>query len=1462
MNKIYDPKLEHDACGVGFIAQLDGTAKRQTVTKAISAMARLKHRGGHAHEENGGDGAGLLLPLPWDFFASEANISMSGINKAVGQFFLPQDENLRRQIKKQIDEICTNFELNIENWRNVPVNGDAISKSALDSMPHMMQLFISGGDSLSADEFERKLYIVRKNIQYSAWKTLKEHGQSTTLFAIPSLSSRTITYKAMLTGGNLSNFYKDLADSRFMAKFVVFHERFSTNTMPSWHLAQPFRMVAHNGEINTLSGNSWRMNVREEVLNNIAFKGNLDKILPAIEPNGSDSASFDNVLELLVHSGYDLNHALMMMVPEPFGAAFIMGDNKRAFYEYHSSLMEAWDGPTAMVFTDGKDKVGALLDRNGLRPCRYSVSKYGEVILASETGVDDISQKEVLGQLQPRKMLVADMSKHRLVTDAEIKGHTIREKPYRRYLKQYCVNLNELSYENNEENSYNENLAYFGYNADTVKKIIVPMANDAQEPVGAMGLDNALAILDNKSSSLFNYFKQKFAQVTNPAIDPLREELSMSLMDFIGSEFNILESKPENCTKIKISHPFLTAQDMQRIRNANNENVRAATIDICFKKSDDLEAVLENIFVKAKIALENGANILVLSDINTNAENIPAPILLVVSGLHHYLIKEKLRHLCSIIVESAQAFEVMHMGMLLAFGAKAIYPYGAYKAIDEAIASNAIKNLPTYEAKNNYVAALKKGILKILARLGISTLRSFYGSQCFEAVGIDSHVIDKYFEGTNSRIGGLSLEQIKDEAINNHKDSKDESAIAGTWSKQAIKLLHQTVRENDVTTYDDFVKYQKSKITNLRALFEYRNSNEIDINKVEEVSNILPRFFGAPMSLGSLSREAHETIALACNELKMVSNCGEGGEEIERSKNDKMRSRARQVASGRFGVTAEYLSYADEIQIKVAQGAKPGEGGQLPAYKVSVDIAKVRKTMPGVTLISPPPHHDIYSIEDLAQLIYDLKQVNPRAKISVKLVAQAGIGTVAVGVVKAGADIICVSGHDGGTGAAPLSAIYHVGLPWEMGIVEVHKALIFNKLRDVVTLQVDGQIRSGDDVVKAFLLGADEVGFGTAMLVAMGCVFCRNCHKGKCPVGIATQEDKLRAKFNGEVVHLTTYFKLIADEVRTKLAKLGYTKIEEIIGRADLLEINQSLLPQKANKLDLADLLSFMPVKAVKTIKHSEEVFDDKICLDPILSGSSKRVVYEGQVVNTDRAVGTKISGILATHDELEDESVCLNLQGSAGQSLGAFLGKGISIRVSGDANDYVGKGLCGGLIIVNPDKDFNQDQAVVGNVALYGASSGQAYFAGTAGNRFAVRNSGATAVVEGVGDHACEYMTGGTIVVIGSCGYNFAAGMSGGVAYVYDRDEKFQNRCNTDSVDLESVYEEDDINNLRELLSTHAKHTNSLKAKKILEAWEDELPFFIKVMPLDYKKALERQILSSRHGQDTSSATEEVFTR
>lgn len=1531
---LFNPQVGHDACGVGFLAKIDAVPSHDLVLQAVRALGNMAHRGGSGCGFSNPDGAGILFSMPYDFMKKIWKTQCSDFPEqfAVGQFFFPHADETAEKLETIIQEVLEKHDFHVLAWRTVPVNTEHIDSGEIKSnLPCFRQALIA--DTL-LDKFapvcglERRLFIARRNVEFEIFAQLALAPHD---FYIASLSSQTIVYKGLIHGGKIADFYVDLFDLDFKAHFAVFHERYSTNTTPAWYLAQPFRMLAHNGEINTLSSNLFNMKMHETLLSSPLFGENVNYLKPIVSSQGSDSAALDNVFELLYQSGRSLCHTAMMLVPEPFGAGYDMGRGKRAFYEYHAAFMQAWDGPAAFVFTDGK-RLGAGLDRNALRPCRYTVTKDGLIVLASECGVLNIPAKNILkrGSLRPRKMFMVDFEQKRIITDTECKNAVIYSAPYIRWIKEKGLQLTDFAlspqkYE--QKNSLIQEQLLFGLSADERDEMIKPMLQNAQEPVASMGMDTPLAVLSQRPQLLFNYFKQRFAQVTNPPIDPLRESSVMSLTLFLGRRKNLLEESPEQYALLRLPHPILRKEDIMKLQYSEKEQIKSASLDMLFDISELaphsleldkdkagclLEKGLDKFLQEAKSSLLAGATLLILSDKNASRSLAPIPSLLAVSALQQYLLENDLRHLCSIIVDSGEIRDSMQIAQLLAFGASAVCPRLAYGTIEyltneESFLSQTARYNQIDININNYITALQKGLMKACSRMGISVLRSFVGGQFFEAVGLGEELIHKYFRGVVSKIGGIGLEHIAVDTLARHYKAFFHANDRTTpehvgiyklrkngekhlWSAKAISFLHAAVRENDYSAYKLYAKESDEADTpvTLRSLFTLKRQPPIPLEEVEPAENILRRFVGAAMSLGSISKEAHEAVAIAFNRIGSRSNCGEGGEKKERciihENGDCAKSKIRQIASGRFGVTAEYLHDAEEIQIKMAQGAKPGEGGQLPAHKVLPQIAEMRYTIAGVTLISPPPHHDIYSIEDLAQLIYDLRKINSHAKISVKLVSGTNVGTIASGVAKAGADIIVISGHDGGTGAALRTAVSYVGLPWEIGLAETHAALIFNKFRSRVTLQADGQLRTGKDLVIASILGAEEFAFGTSLLVAVGCCLLRVCHLGTCSVGIATQDESLRKKFKGSPDHVERFLRFLAEDFREEMAGLGIRSVNELIGRTDLLSVdthkfaddNSSLLSNHyalwQNKLESLNFekllcpLPYAPSFSEQVQQCKENKLETEMNEQVLRELSAKRLAsYSGKINNTDRSIGTCLTAMILEkfNARLPEKCVSVSLTGNAGQSFGAFLTKEILLSLQGEANDYVGKGLSGGTIVVNPyhfENDVFAEQTAIGNVALYGATKGELFVAGSAGERFAVRNSGACAVVEGVGDYACEYMTGGTVVVLGQTGYNFGAGMSGGTAYVYDRSETFSMRCTMETFDIESVWRTNDMKELRALLEKHVRCTNSALAGFILDNWQMQVSFFLKVIPLEYKKALVRIKNAENHHAESVSGTEEVY--
>ena len=1503
---LYDPAHEHDSCGVGFVARIDAEPRHHIVQQGIRILVNLEHRGAVGGDKVTGDGAGLLIQIPDGFFREICtDLRLPKMNDyAIGMIFLPTDSALKNKCMEILETHIEHEGCEVLGWREVPTDNSHLGDLSKAIEPLSYQLFVGRG-KIEEDHFNRKLYIIRRMAEKEVLALEKDTSQ----FYVVSLSSYCINYKGLLVGTQLPLYYPDLKDERFISPYALVHQRYSTNTLPTWPLAQPFRLLAHNGEINTLRGNINRMRAREAIMQSPLFGEDIEKIKPVLIEDGSDSAILDNALELLIMAGRSLPHAMMMLVPEAHGPQIHMSEDKRAFYEFHAALMEPWDGPAALVVTDGR-YIGATLDRNGLRPCRYTITKDGLIVMASESGVLEFPGDQIRsrGRLQPGKMFLVDLKQKRIVPDNEIKAKISRQSPYRRWINDKRIELRGLFMPAEippvDDRTLLRHQHIFGYTDEELKMLINPMASRGQEAIGSMGNDACLAVLSDKSQLLFNYFKQLFAQVTNPPIDPLREELVMNLESFLGQENNFLEESPDQYRGLKLHHPIMTISDVMRIRESDHPQINATNIHMLFPVTGEpgaLEEGLHSLFRQAEEAIENGSNILILTDRYTDADNAPIPSLLATSGLHHHLIRKGLRNSAAILTESGEAREVIHFALLVGYGADGICPHIAFQSVRQMAEAGLLDvDMSPEFAMDNYITAIKKGLLKTFSRMGISTVHSFFGAQIFECVGLNRDVVDVHFNGTASRIGGIGLDGIADESLIRHRhgfpdtgkpDSMLEAGgsyrirVGGEkhmWTTEAIYKLQQATRNDDYATYKEFTKIMDEQVrTNglLRGLFGFRKAKSIPIDQVEPVESIVQRFVGAAMSFGSISREAHEAIAIGMNRIGAHSNSGEGGEDparfVKEKNGDWRRSSIKQVASGRFGVTTHYLMNADELQIKMAQGAKPGEGGQLPGHKVSDEIARVRHTTPGVTLISPPPHHDIYSIEDLAQLIWDLKTVNRNARVSVKLVSEVGVGTIASGVAKANADAVLISGQDGGTGASPLTAIKHAGLPWELGLAETQQSLLANRLRDRIRVQVDGQLKTGRDLAIAALLGAEEFGFGTAILVTLGCILMRKCHLNTCPVGVATQNEALRSRFTGKPEYVERFLRYIAQELREYMAELGFKTLDDMVGRTDRLDFQPAIDHWKSNKLDLTALLHLdetvkeggrhaIRKQDSNPISDLEQKLLDGI--QPTLNDQSNKVELGLSIRNVHRTIGAQISGEIVKKygaAGLPEDTIQINFKGSAGQSFGAFLSPGISMTIEGDVNDYVGKGMSGGRIVIVPPDGVTfrpHENIIAGNVALYGATGGEMYINGVAGERFCVRNSGARAVVEGVGDHGCEYMTGGTVVVIGPTGKNFAAGMSGGVAYVFDETELFDTRCNLDMVDLESVWADEDRLLLRTMLEKHERVCDSSRARLILENWEAYLPLFVKVMPIDYKQVLERMKLKEERDKQTVSATEEVY--
>lgn len=1483
---LYDPELEHDSCGVGFVCDIKGAKSNKIVRQGLEVLYRLSHRGAVGADPKTGDGAGILIQIPHEFFRKAAAASSVDLPEqgsyGTGLVFLPRDAVLRAFCKEAFAKVVKEEGQHLLGWRAVPVDNSGIGKGAKATQPVFEQVFI-GRDKCVGDElaFERKLYVIRKQVENAVRAHDAERARS---FYITNLSCRTFSYKGLLMPDQVENFFPDLKDKAVKSALCLVHSRYSTNTFPTWNLAQPFRFLAHNGEINTLRGNINGVSARERLLASELFGTDIEKLKPVIVAGGSDSAALDNLFELLVLSGRSLEHAMMMLIPAAWEHNKFMGEELAEFYKYHACFMEPWDGPAAVAFTDGTS-IGAVLDKNGLRPARYIVTDDGLVMMASEVGVLDIepARIKVSGRLKPGKMFFVDTGTGRVVGDAEVKERVSQRCAYGKWNSENMVNLDALvdgTLPRYKGVNIVPELKAFGYSREDLKMIVKPMAEEGKEPVGSMGSDIPHAFLSRQPQMLYAYFKQLFAQVTNPAIDPIREKLVMSLESFIGPERNMLEETPLHSHKLRVGNPILTDEDLAKIRDISVNAFRTKTIYTYFDAAsgrDGFTRALERICFEAEYAIDKGYSFIILSDRGADRDAIAIPALLAVSAVHHYLIAKTIRSQAALLVESAEPREVHHMALLFGYGADCVNPYLAYRAIEYLIAKKELRT-GFKNGQKNYIKALTDGILKILSKMGISTLRSYRGAQIFEALGLEEGFISKYFTGTVSRIGGVGLEGIIDETIRRHReayaggDAAEVSLNSGgvyqwkkdgefhLWNPESIAALQDAARENNAELYKKFAQLindQSFQPTTLRSLLKFKKCDPIPLSEVEPAEDIMKRFVTGAMSFGSISAATHETLAIAMNRIGGKSNTGEGGEDPNRfvtlPNGDSRRSATKQVASGRFGVTINYLVNADEIQIKIAQGAKPGEGGQLPGHKVSEAIARTRYTTVGVTLISPPPHHDIYSIEDIAQLIFDLKNANPRARISVKLVSEVGVGTVAAGVAKGHADMILISGGDGGTGASPRSSIRYAGLPWELGLSETHQTLMLNNLRSRVRIQTDGQMRTGRDVAIAALLGAEEYGFCSAVLVVVGCVMLRHCHLNNCSMGVATQDPVLGKRFRGRPEYIVNYFRFVAEELRGIMASLGVRTVNDMIGRPDLLELNAEIVPPKAKGVDYSRIL-YKPnlPDEVGRFCHSKQyswldaVLDKKL-IEMCKEGleKSRPVQVDVQIRNTDRAVGAMLSGEVCRRcgdGVLLEDTITCRFKGIAGQSFGAFLAKGITFELEGMTNDYVGKSISGGKIIVYPDRGARyaaDENIIIGNTTFYGAISGEAYINGVAGERFCIRNSGLYAVVEGVGDHGCEYMTGGRVVVLGATGRNFGAGMSGGIAYIYDEDKRFRERCNTDMVELGPVQEADQ-DTIYNLLHNHYKYTRSKKARKIIDNMNEELKQFVRVMPLEYKRILE----------------------
>jgi glutamate synthase (NADPH/NADH) large chain/glutamate synthase (ferredoxin) len=1518
---LYDPRNEHDACGVGFVAHIKGLKSHDIVQQGLNILRNLDHRGAVGADALMGDGAGLLIQIPDAFFREE--MRAMGITLpppgeyGVGNIFLPKERASRLACEQELERAVRAEGQIVLGWRDVPTNRDMpMSPWVRSREPIMRQIFIGrGADVIVQDALERKLYVIRKTASSAIQKLELKHSKE---YYVPSMSTRTIVYKGLLLADQVGEYYLDLKDQRCVSALALVHQRFSTNTFPRWSLAHPYRMVAHNGEINTVKGNYNWMRAREGVMSSPVLGNDLQKLYPISFANQSDTATFDNCIELLVAAGYQLSQAAMMMIPEPWEQHTAMDESRKAFYEYHAAMLEPWDGPASIVFTDGR-QIGATLDRNGLRPSRYCITDDDLVIMASESGVLPVAESKIVRKwrLQPGKMFLIDLEQGRMIDDEELKASLAKAKPYKQWIENLRIRLETLGASTVANNPPRQDIALldrqqaFGYTQEDIKFLMAPMAANGEEGIGSMGNDSPLAVLSDRNKPLYNYFKQLFAQVTNPPIDPIREAIVMSLVSFIGPRPNLLDINQVNPPlRLEVTQPVLDFADMQRLRDIEvhtQGKFKSHILDITYPiewGSEGVEAKLASLCAEATDAIKSGKNILIVSDQLVTVTQVAVPALLALSAVHQHLVREGMRTLAGLVVETGSAREVHHFAVLAGYGAEAVHPYLALETLAD-IHQHLPGELSADKAIANYVKAIGKGLSKIMSKMGISTYMSYCGAEIFEAIGINKETVDKYFTGTSTQVEGIGVFEIAEEAIRTHLQAFSKDPVlkglldtggeyawrvrgeAHMWTPDAIAKLQHSVRANNWGSYKEYAQLindQSRRHMTLRGLFEFKldASRAIPIEEVEPASEIVKRFATGAMSLGSISTEAHTTLAIAMNRIGGKSNTGEGGEDANRYRNelkgipihqgtlvseiigrdvvevdyalsegDSLRSKIKQVASGRFGVTAEYLVSADQIQIKMAQGAKPGEGGQLPGGKVSEYIGKLRHSVPGVGLISPPPHHDIYSIEDLAQLIHDLKNVAPHASISVKLVSEVGVGTVAAGVAKAKSDHVVIAGHDGGTGASPWSSIKHAGTPWEIGLAETQQTLVLNGLRNRIRVQADGQMKTGRDVVVGALLGADEFGFATAPLVAEGCIMMRKCHLNTCPVGVATQDPILRKKFSGKPEHVVNYFFFVAEEVRSIMAQLGITHFDELIGRSDLLDARKGLSHWKAQGLDFTKLF-YQPKLSGSAVNYHTQTQDHGLdkALDNVLIQKSKPAIEHGERIqfmevarNVNRTVGAMLSGEVTRHhpEGLPDDTIRIQLEGTGGQSFGAFLARGITLYLIGDANDYTGKGLSGGRVVVRPSIDFRGESSqniIVGNTVLYGATSGEAFFSGVAGERFAVRLSGATAVVEGTGDHGCEYMTGGTVVVLGQTGRNFAAGMSGGLAYVYDEDGQFHQRCNMAMVALETLPDRDDAL-VKKLIEDHHRWTGSRRARDILDHWGSARAKFVKVFPNEYRRAL-----------------------
>jgi glutamate synthase (NADPH/NADH) large chain/glutamate synthase (ferredoxin) len=1486
---LYDPQHEKDSCGIGFVVNIKGHQSHEIVRQGLQILENLTHRGAQGCDPCTGDGAGILLQVPHAFLkraAGDVGVHLPNAGEyGVGMVFMPPQADARQQCETLFAKVIAEEGARLLGWRDVPVKSDAIGEVARRTEPFMRQVFIAR-DVLNEAQFERKLYVIRRRVE-GAIRESAIHGRE--YFYISSLSANTIVYKGLLLPHQMPAYYQDLNDASLTSALALVHSRFSTNTFPTWPLAHPYRYICHNGEINTLKGNVNWMRARQGRLHSELFGDDLAKLYPIVYEQQSDSACLDNAVEFLTMGGRSLPHVMMMLIPEPWVANPQMDLDRRGFYEYHAAMQEPWDGPAAVCFTDGK-LIGATLDRNGLRPCRYQVTTDGLVVLASEAGVlpMDVQKIRQKGRLMPGRMFLVDTVQGRIIDDEEVKAEIVSRKPYRSWVTQYRISLDELPEPINvpqpDHPTIRQRQQAFGYTVEELKMVITPMVVEGQEAVSSMGTDTPLAVLSERPQLLFKYFKQLFAQVTNPPIDPIREELVMSLTTSIGPKPNLMYEHPESCRRIRVKQPILTNADLQKIREIADPHFKSKTLKMLFRVAEGPEglgAAVDDLCRQASQAIKEGYKFLILSDRGVNEEWAPIPSLLGIAAVHHHLVRECTRTEVGLTLETGEPRDVHHFACLIGYGAGTVNPYLVFESLVDMERDGYLpEGLDAQTAEGKYIKAINKGLLKIFSKMGISTVQSYCGAQIFEAIGLNHDVINRYFTGTPSRIEGISIREIGEETLRRHRLAYEPAPIRQldfggeihyriqgehhNWNPDTIYKLQHATKANDPKTFAEFsqlVNDESKRRSNLRGLLDFKCLPEpIPIAEVEPAKEIVKRFTTGAMSYGSISREAHETLAIAMNRLGAKSNTGEGGEDPERftplPNGDSKNSYIKQVASARFGVTSHYLINAKELQIKMAQGAKPGEGGQLPGHKVDEIIARLRYATPGVQLISPPPHHDIYSIEDLAQLIFDLKNSNPDAAVSVKLVAEVGVGTVAAGVAKAHADKVLISGDSGGTGASPLSSIKYAGVPWELGLAETHQTLVLNDLRGRIRVETDGQMKTGRDVAIATLLGAEEYGFATAPLIVEGCIMMRKCHLNTCPVGIATQDPELRKKFAGKPEHIVNFFFFVAEELRQIMAKLGFRTINEMVGRVDKLKIQKAVDHWKAKGLDLTPLLKMpevgpnIPRYCVQKQDHGlANILDNKLielCKPALEKG--EKVTLDLPIRNVNRTVGTMLSSRIARKYGLQGlppDTISIKFTGSAGQSFGAFLSRGITLTLEGESNDYLGKGLSGGKIIVFPPKQaiFNPENTIlIGNTSLYGATQGEAYFYGMAGERFAVRNSGARAVIEGTGDHGCEYMTGGVVVVLGRTGRNFAAGMSGGVAFVLDELEKFQSRCNLGMVELEKVSTAQDKKLVHEMITSHFMYTGSRKAKQVLDTWEATLPKFVKVMPVDYKRVLEER--------------------